>query len=124
MNAYMDGDADTLVRISSCIYNEDDSREESLETQIDYVLDEFEDELGSQYKWSYEIKKDSVLSKRKFEKEIENLEEYYDIDKGDISKIAEVDVKVTAKAGKDKESKKFELILSKEKGGWKLLSIN
>ncbi len=124
MNAYMDGDVDALVRMSSCIYDDNEYHEDTLDSQVDYTLIYFEDELGSKYKWSYEIKKDSVLSKCKFEKRIENLEEYYDVDKRDISKIAEVDVKVTAKAGKDKETRKFELVLSKEKGGWKLLSIN
>ena len=123
MNAYMDGDVDTLLEISSLVQDENDYYESELDNEINDMLDYYEDEYGNNFKWSYEITKDSVWSDRKFKKEVESLVDSYDIDKIDISKIMTVDVELTVKDGKYKEGRSFELVLSKEAGDWKLLYL-
>lgn len=124
MNAYMEGDVDALLEMSSCIQYEYEYFESDLDSQVNDMLDYYEDEYGSKFKWSYKIVKDSVWSDRKFRNAMEEAEDEYGIDVRDISKIMTVDLDLTVKSGKYKEGSSIELVLSKEDGDWKLLALN
>lgn len=126
MNAYKNYDIDTLVSLSSDMYFYGD--EEWVDNYFKYNvgenLDSFETSVGHSYKLSYEVNETYVLSERKADEILQNIESAYsDFDISIIEKMVAADVTVTAKQGKKSVDRDIKIIMSKENGSWKLLYI-
>lgn len=125
-------DIDKLTSLSSNIffYNEDkdayavDQYENYLKNISASILNEFDDSVGADYKFSYKMEEISKPREYKREEIIENLEDDYpNFDINSIKQFTEVKVTLTAKKGKKALTQRLTFLMSKEDGKWKLLSI-
>lgn len=126
MSAYKNYDIETLVSLSGDMYyyGNEDWVEKYFEYAVGDDLDSFES-VGHNYKLSYEVNEIYIMSDRKFDEVISQIElAYSDFDTSTIDKIAVADLTVTAKQGKESTSQDIDIIMSKENGKWRLLYIN
>lgn len=127
MAAYQKYDIDALASMVSEAYYyspKDDYAESHLEYKVGGVMDYFDDSVGHNCKYSYEINETYVLSGKKLNDTLDRIEyEFPDFDTDDIKKIVVADITITAKQGKKSLSSDFDIYMSKEKDGWKLLFI-
>ena len=132
MNAYKDYNVDTLVDMTSPtimeIYDSfysTDYIETYYQNYLSGELDYYEDHAGHNYKISYEITDTYELSERKIDSLFDSISNYLDgFDNDEISKMMVVEVKVTAKDGKNSASKTINICLTKEDGKWNLFGFN
>lgn len=127
MSAYKSYNIEKLVDLSSGVY--DYSAEEYarvyFENMVGYALDSFENELGHDYKISYEIVDTYKMNKRSRETLEDELTMIYpDYDDHLVDSVAVAVVEVTAKRGGNTAYRSLEIIMTKEGGSWKLLYIN
>ncbi len=130
VKAYETGDASKLERHISDYLKEASEESsydmvESLEDMIEYKVDNFDEEAGSNYKIKYEISKKKDLSDKKVEEFKETLEKFLDnldldFDDDEITAVKDVKVKMTAKGSEGTEKETIEIRFVKEKGRWKL----
>ena len=134
MKAYVNEDATAMADLTSSLLLEEydlEDIEENYETALRNDFDYFDDNLSSEYKLTYEVRKEEKLSDRQAKRLAENIAGYDDDEADDIadlfSKIMKVTVKISAeeKRGKNKDTESLEktLYFVKESGGWKLLSF-
>lgn len=127
MNAYNDGEVDSLVEMSSDIYfySTQEFVEEYFANVIDTSFSTFESTLGNNYKISYKVEDEYKLPIRKLnELKAELSEAYPDFDTDTIETMAYAIVFVTAKDGNESSVIKLGITLSRENGEWKLLYID
>ena len=126
MTAYENYDIDTLVSLSSDMYyyGAEDWVEYYFEYTVGNHLDSFESSVGHSYKLSYEINEIYVMSKRKADEVLSEIENTYtDFDISVINTIVVADLTLTAKQGSKSVNRDVNVIMSKENGSWKLLYI-
>lgn len=126
MTAYENYDIDTLVSLSSDMYyyGEEDWVEYYFEYTVGNNLDSFESSVGHSYKLSYEVDETYVMSERKADEMLNEIENTYaDFDISVIDKIVVADLTLTAKQGSKSVNRDIKVIMSKENGVWKLLYI-
>ena len=126
MTAYENYDIDTLVSLSSDMYyyGEEDWVEYYFEYTVGNNLDSFESSVGHSYKLSYEVDETYVVSERKADEMLNEIENTYaDFDISVIDKIVVADLTLTAKQGSKSVNRDIKVIMSKENGVWKLLYI-
>ena len=126
MKAYEDYDIEALVDMSSDLnyYGGVDYAESYFMSEVGYAIDNFEYQLGHNYKLSYEVNEIYTLSKRSMETELKDLAWMYpDFDISMIKKLAIAEVTVTARKGNEAISMELEIMMSKEHGKWKLIYI-
>lgn len=126
MTAYENYDIDTLVSLSSDMYyyGEEDWVEYYFEYTVGNNLDSFESSVGHSYKLSYEVDETYVMSERKADEMLNEIENTYaDFDISVIDKIVVADLTLTAKQGSKSVNRDIKVIMSKENGAWKLLYI-
>lgn len=126
MTAYENYDIDTLISLSSDMYyyGEEDFVEHYFEYNVGESLDSFESTVGHSYKLSYKVNEIYVMSERRVDellKEIENT--YEDFDVSMIKKIIVADLTLTAKQGGKSVNRDMNVVMTKEDGSWKLLYI-
>lgn len=127
MNAYEDYDLNTIVSMSSELYSFMDDKNYADDYFGDIIsnkLNNFENQVGHKYKFSYEITDSYEMSEYKYKNLLDRLSYYEDFDSDIISKVMIVEVDVTAKEGNDSMTIKLKLTLTKENGSWKLLYMN
>lgn len=127
MNAYEDYDLDAIASISSEVYyfmGDDSYADDYFGSVISNDLDLFEEEVGYDYKLTYEITDSYDMNKRNYDELIDGLSFYSDFDADIIEKVKVVEVEVTAKDGGDDVTMELKLTLTKENGSWKLLYIS
>lgn len=129
MNAFEKSDTGAFTKIATGIIDEFDEDvadyyiENIMEYYVNQVKDDFEDKVGHNYKFSHKVDEYFELEGRKFDKYIELLEDSYEDFSISIDKIEVAEVTVTAKKGKKSHDAKIQVVMSKENGSWKLLSI-
>lgn len=127
MTAYENYDIDTLVSLSSDMYyyGEEDWVEYYFEYSVGNDLDSFESSVGHSYKLSYEVEETYVMSERKADEMLNEIENTYaDFDISVIDKIVVADLTLTAKQGSKSVSRELQVTMTKENGAWKLLYID
>lgn len=129
VKALQNDDTETLISLASetsnAIYESryGDNFEDKYEKEISNALDKFEDKVGVVKKISYEITNETELSKRRKNEIEDDWVDSYEIDTSDVKDIVLIDLKLTVKGDKKSSSYKVnDLMLVKEKGGWKLLN--
>lgn len=126
MTAYENYDIDTLVSLSSDMYyyGEEDWVEYYFESNVGNNLDSFESSVGHSYKLSYKVNEIYMLSERKQDEMLSEIEyTYADFDVDTIEKVAVADLTVTAKQGSKSVNRDMNIVMSKEDGIWRLLYI-
>lgn len=126
MIAYENYDIDTLVSLSSDMYyyGEEDWVEYYFEYNVGEDLDSFESSVGHSYKLSYEVNETYVMSERKVDELLNEIEHTYsDFDVDVIEKIIVADLTLTAKQGSKSVNRDVDIVMTKEDGSWKLLYI-
>lgn len=126
MKACQSYDIDTLVDMSSDVYYYGDMSmvEEYYQNKIGTVLDEFENTIGHEYKFSYSIEDTYNLSNRKMDEFLNKIASFNsEVDVEAIDKVKIVSVKVTASKGDRAQTMNLDIALNKENGEWKLLLI-
>lgn len=101
--------------------------EKQLSSSVGYFLDYAEDDLGTNYKVSYEIHNVSEMSARRMDDLLDSIRDdidYYDMDEdyevGDIAKTAKSKVEFTAVKGKRERGAELEIYYIFEEGAWKI----
>ena len=82
---------------------------------LDYYMDEFEDEYGDDWEYSYEIEEIDDVSSKELKEIVKSAKKEYGI-KVTAAKEAEVEVKIKGEEGKDKLT--FYVHLIKSGGSW------
>ena len=126
MTAYESYDIDTLVSLSSDMYyyGEEDWVEYYFEYNVGDALDSFESSVGHSYKLTYEVNETYVMSERKEEEMMSEIEySYSDFDVSVIEEVVVADVTVTAKQGSKSVNRDMDIVMTKEDGTWRLLYI-
>lgn len=90
-------------------YDPDDIVEQYLDSQDD-IMDDLEDELGDDVKFSYTVDDEDELSRKEMEELCEYLE-HYDVDTDDIKKAYELELYVTLEGDYDDEEDDITLIV-------------
>lgn len=124
--AYEDYDADKLISLSSDVYyyGGEEYAEDYFEGSVDAVFEFFESSVGHNYDLSYETNEIYTLSNHKLNQVLENIEAVYpDFDSGVIEEVAVANLTGTASHGDTSASQDFNIVMSKERDGWKLLYI-
>lgn len=126
MTAYESYDIDTLVSLSSDMYyyGEEDWVEYYFEYNVGDALDSFESSVGHSYKLTYEVNETYVMSERKVDEMLSEIEySYSDFDVSVIEEVVVADVTVTAKQGSKSVNRDMDIVMTKEDGTWRLLYI-
>lgn len=130
MKAYVKYDIDSMVDMSSDVYYYSlgelgsDAAQYYFEDAVGQTMDDFEDDVGPNYKITYEIEETYLMSQRQLDQLMTQLESSYSgFDADLIEKIAAAQIKVTATEGKKSSSKEITVSVSKENGKWRLLLI-
>ncbi len=126
MTAYKNYDIDTLISLSSDMYyyGEEDWVEYYFEYNVGEDLDSFESSVGHSYKLSYEVNETYVMSERKVDELLDEIEyTYTDFDVSVIDKIVVADLTLTAKQGSKSVNRDMNIIMTKEDSSWRLLYI-
>lgn len=126
MTAYENYDIDTLVSLSSDMYyyGEEDWVEYYFEYSVGDDLDSFESSVGHSYKLTYEINETYVMSERKVDEMLSEIEySYSDFDVSVIEEVVVADLTVTAKQGSKSVNQDMSIVMTKENGTWRLLYI-
>lgn len=126
MTAYENYDIDTLVSLSSDMYyyGEEDWVEYYFEYSVGDDLDSFESSVGHSYKLSYEVNETYVMSERKVDEMLNEIEySYSDFDVSIIEEVVVADLTVTAKQGSKSVNQDMNIVMTKENGTWRLLYI-
>lgn len=126
MTAYENYDIDTLISLSSDMYyyGEEDWVEYYFEYNVGEDLDSFESSVGHSYKLSYEVNETYVMSERKVDELLDEIEyTYSDFDVDVIEEIVVADLTLTAKQGRKSVNRDRDIVMTKEDGSWKLLYI-
>lgn len=126
MTAYENYDIDTLISLSSDMYyyGEEDWVEYYFEYNVGEDLDSFESSVGHSYKLSYEVNETYVMSERKVDELLDEIEyTYSDFDVDVIEEIVVADLTLTAKQGSKSVNRDMDIVMTKEDGSWKLLYI-
>jgi len=126
MTAYENYDIDTLISLSSDMYyyGEEDWVEYYFEYNVGEDLDSFESSVGHSYKLSYEVNETYVMSERKVDELLDEIEyTYTDFDVDVIEKIVVANLTLTAKQGSKSVNRDMDIVMTKEDGSWKLLYI-
>lgn len=124
VKAFEECDVNTMAEYSSVLHyggDEDDYEEliEELEDRTNYILDDYEEELGHDLKFDYEICDVYDISNRKREDLLEKLD-YYEI-YVDIDEIKSVELLLTIEGSRRSTTEEFDIVLLKEDGDWKIL---
>lgn len=126
MKAYESYDIDHLIDMSSDVwfYEMADYVKEYFERTVGNNLDHYEESVGHNYKFSYEVDEIYEPSERRLMELEEDVQEiYYDFDLGMVEKVMIARVKVTVEKGGKMVSSDVVLTLTKESGEWRLLCI-
>ncbi len=126
MTAYENYDIDTLVSLSSDMYyyGEEDWVEYYFEYSVGDDLDSFESSVGHSYKLTYEVNETYVMSERKVDEMLSEIEySYSDFDVSIIEEVVVADLTVTAKQGSKSVNQDMDIVMTKENGTWRLLYI-
>lgn len=126
MTAYENYDIDTLVSLSSDMYyyGEEDWVEYYFEYSVGDDLDSFESSVGHSYKLTYEVNETYVMSERKADEMLSEIEySYSDFDVSIIEDVVVADLTVTAKQGSKSVNQDMNIVMTKENGTWRLLYI-
>lgn len=126
MTAYENYDIDTLISLSSDMYyyGEEDWVEYYFEYNVGENLDSFESSVGHSYKLSYEVNETYVMSERKVNELLDEIENTYsDFDVSMIEKVVVADLTLTAKQGSKSVNRDMNIVMTKEDGSWRLLYI-
>ena len=126
MTAYENYDIDTLVSLSSDMYyyGEEDWVEYYFEYSVGDDLDSFESSVGHSYKLTYEVNVTYVMSERKVDEMLSEIEySYSDFDVSIIEEVVVADLTVTAKQGSKSVNQDMDIVMTKENGTWRLLYI-
>ena len=124
MKAYENYDIDGLVDMSSDVwfYEMEDYVEKYFEGAVGSDLDYYEDSVGHNYKFSYEIDEMYEPSERKLVELEDDVQQIYDgFDMGMIEKVMVAHLDVTAEKGGKAVNRDVVLTLTKESGEWRLL---
>lgn len=129
-NALEDYDVAAITEITSDVsyvsswYDYDDAefedhKEDYIKDNVSSALESFEDKVGNKVKIKYEIQDASEISDRKYDEFIETLEDVYDYDTSEISKVMEVNYTLELKGKKGKRTVyPTDMYLIKEDGKW------
>ncbi len=126
MTAYENYDIDTLISLSSDMYyyGEEDWVEYYFEYNVGENLDSLESSVGHSYKLSYEVNETYVMSERKVNELLDEIENSYsDFDVSVIEEVVVVDLTLTAKQGSKSVNRDMNIVMTKEDGSWRLLYI-
>jgi len=126
MTAYENYDIDTLISLSSDMYyyGEEDWVESYFEYSVGDDLDSFESSVGHSYKLTYEVNETYVMSERKVDEMLSEIEySYSDFDVSVIEEVVVADLTVTAKQGSKSVNQDMNIVMTKENGTWRLLYI-
>lgn len=126
MNAYKDYDIDTIVSMSSDYYycmTDENYVEKYFGDIISEDLDDFEENSGHNYKFSYEITDSYKMAEHKLDDLLDSLSSYEEFDADIIEKVMVIEIEVTAKSKRNTYNKDLTLTLTKENGSWKLLYL-
>lgn len=127
MKAYLQYDVEQMVLLSSDAYYfaDGDYVEEYFQSVLGFYHDMFEDEVGHNYKVSYDVIESFVMSKRNLDVLGERLSYTFpDFEIHEIDKAVQASVEVTAKRGSNRYSVVIMITLTKEDGDWKVLFID
>ena len=129
----MNGDSAKIQKVMPKDYWE--YMEEEYDLDMDDIVDEFEDnyedsmddmkdEFGRNIKYSYEIEESTKVDKDDVEEMAETLADQYEfIDEDDVKAAYEVEIELSIKGSKDKDSEDMEFMCVKIGSGWYLLSF-
>ena len=126
MTAYENYDIDTLVSLSSDMYyyGEEDWVEYYFEYSVGDDLDSFESSVGHSYKLTYEVNETYVMSERRVDEMLSEIEySYSEFDVSIIEEVVVADLTVTAKQGSKSVNQDMNIVMTKENGTWRLLYI-
>ena len=126
MTAYKNYDIDGLIDMSSDVYfyGTEDFVKYYFEYNVGEDLDYYENSVGHNYKFSYEVDEIYTLSERKLAELEEDVKTIYDgFDMSMVDKVVIADLHVTAAKGSKSVTRNVELTLTKENGEWRLLYI-
>lgn len=126
MTAYEEYDIDGLISLASDMYyyGEEDGVEYYFENIVGENLDSFESSVGHSYKLTYEVNETYVMSERKKEATLNEIQNtYVDFDSNKIEEIVVANLTLTAKQGNTTATRDINIIMSKENGSWRLLYI-
>ena len=144
MKAYKEYDVDALCDETSEIYSYMEQEEvfndelgiyqyvgssgeelaEYFENSMSYDWNTFDEQLGYEYKISYEITRKYELSNHRYNDLIEQYSYYDWFDEELLGDVIVVEVTIEAKEGKESVSIEKDFYLSKEGNSWKLLYWN
>jgi len=125
-------DMNTLSKLASDIvydvyYNafgiEEADLQDAFSEAVSNTLDRFEADAGNKIKISFTIDDSVKLSGRKLDQLLTTLEEDLDYDTGNIKKVMSLDITLTVKGSKKTSTytiRSGELLIIKERGGWKV----
>ena len=128
MQAYESYDVDTMLDRASELYyivGESDAVD-YFESVMSTGLDEFEDRLGYDYELSYEVLDANILSDRRLQAVLDDLQNSStDFDPDVIEEIMLVEVELSGQGKRDYTvSKQIYLYLSNEYDEWRLLNLS
>lgn len=124
MAAYEDGDVDALMDLcSEILYHRGPSYTRPMEGYFEYLIEYLEDEVGKNYKLSYEIEEVEHYSKRELKEMREDMETYYEMDGDILDDAVVVEISVEAKKSRRSADVEIEMLLTKEKGVWRIYSL-
>lgn len=124
MKSYENYDINALVDMCSDVwfYEMTDYVEKYFESNVGNDLDYYEDSVGHNYKFSYEVDDMYEPSERKLAELEGDVQQIYDdFDMGMIEKVMVAHIDVTAKNGRKTVNRDVVLTLTKESGEWRLL---
>ena len=128
MVAYEKYDIDSILENSSEVFyysSYEDDAEDYFKMAIGEGLDYYENEVGHNCKYSYDINELFTLSERKYDATLSELEVMYpDYDTDLIQEIAVANLTVTAKRDKRSVEGELSITMTKEADGWKVLYIH
>ena len=125
-----EADLDTILSVTSDIGSENAkdlmyAHEEEYESIISKALDTYEDSVGHDVKFVYEIDDEYRLTDRKLDNFFNDIEEKYDYEANNISKVYSVKLKVKVTGSKgDRNLSTLKLYLTKESGEWKIYFVD
>ena len=97
----------------------EENKKDYVKENVSSTLESFEDKVGNKVKIKYEIVDAEKISDRKYDEFLETLEEVYDYDTSNITKVMEVDYTLNLKGKKNKRTVyPPTMYLIKEDGKW------
>lgn len=124
MTAFEDYDIDAMLDDGTEVYY-GDTAEYIYSSTVSGVLDDLEDQVGHNYKFSYQVNEYYEMSSRQQER-LEDSLSVYVLDKDDFDiweQVVVADVTVTGRKDSNEDEIDIMVLMSKEENGWKLIGF-